>query len=158
VTPHTVFEVFDSITKVAGKHTLKFGPEIRADRNNEWLRPQQTSRRSRFFRRTSLHGYFGLFYMPMQFGFGLTTNIPEYSTYSVLFPAPYPTPNPPLPPGTQNISIFPRSPRDPYSTNWLFGIQQQLAPRTVLTVNYTGNNTQHMQAGIDFAAGESESF
>lgn len=54
--------------------------------------------------------------------------------------------------GTQNVSIFPRNPKDPYSTNWLFGIQQEVAPNTVLTVNYTGNKVQHLQAGVDFAA------
>ena len=64
----------------------------------------------------------------------------------------YPSPNPPLIAGTQNVSSFPQNPKDPYSTNWLFGIQQELAPSTVLTVNYTGNKTQHMQAGISFAA------
>src|SRR6185369_7047415 len=37
-------------------------------------------------------------------------------------------------------------------TNWLFGIQQELMPNTVLTMNYTGNKTQHMQAGVAFAA------
>jgi len=60
--------------------------------------------------------------------------------------------NPPLPAGTQNVSAYPQNPRDPYSTNWLFGIEQELAANTVLTVNYTGNKTQHMQAGVSFAA------
>jgi hypothetical protein len=105
--------------------------------------------------KTVIHGYGGLFYNPMHFGFGLTTNIPAYSSYSVnVFQAPivYPQPNPALPAGTQNVSIFPRNPSDPYSINWLFGIQQQLAQGTVLTVNYTGNGDRHMQAGVDFAA------
>jgi hypothetical protein len=109
-----------------------------------------------------VHGYGGLFYMPMQFGFGLTSNIPALASYNVnvfqaIFATPpfsiaYPSPNPPLIAGTQNVSAFPQHPRDPYSTNWLFGIQQEVAPSTVLTVNYTGNKTQHMQAGISFAA------
>lgn len=100
--------------------------------------------------------------MPMHFGFGLTSNIPAYSSYNVnvfqaIFANPpfsiaYPSPNPPLPAGTQNVSIFPRNPKDPYSVNWLFGIQRQLAPGTVLTVDYTGNGDRHMQAGVDFAA------
>jgi len=254
ITPFGLFEVFDSVTKTAGSHTLKFGTQIRANRLNEWLRPQQTfdfasisdlennvpfvlqkigfpgfvgirnsnwsfygqdawrvSRKLTFniglrydyntvwheghnrqqnfdiatqsflsstqapysapgtdisprvgfawdpFGRgkTVFHGYGGLFYMPMQFSFGLVTNIPAYSSYNVdLFQVPlaYPMPDPPLPAGTQNVSAFPQHPKDPYSTNWLFGIQQEIAPNTVLTVNYTGNKTQHMQAGISFAA------
>jgi Carboxypeptidase regulatory-like domain/TonB dependent receptor-like, beta-barrel len=261
ITPFTVFEVFENMTKTAGNHTLKFGTQIRVNRQNEWLRPQQTydfgsfsdlendnpfvlakigfpgflgirdsnwdfyaqddwrvtrtltlnlglrydyntvwseqhdreqnvdfatqsflpasqaaynAPKADFAPRigfawdpfgkgkTVIHGYGGLFYMPMQFGFGLTTNIPAYSSYNVnvfqaIFANPpfsiaYPSPNPPLPPGTQNVSIFPRNPKDPYSINWLFGIQQEIARDTVLTVNYTGNGDRHMQAGVDFAA------
>ena len=90
----------------------------------------------------------------MHFGFGLVSNLPAYQSYSVnVFQVPivYPEPNPPLPPGTQNVSIFPQHPGDPRSRNWLFGIQQQLAPNTVMTLNYTGNQDSHMQAGVDFA-------
>jgi len=254
VTPFSVFEVFDNVTKTVGNHTLKFGPQIRANRLNEWLRPQQTyyfgdfsglendqpfvlakigfpgfvgirnsnwdfyaqddwrvtrrltvnlglrydyntvwregqnrmqnfdfatqsflpatqapynTPKSDFAPRigfswdpfgkgkTVVHGYGGIFYMPMQFGFGLISNIPLYSSYNANFfqaNITYPSPNPPLPAGTQNVSIFPRNPKDPYSTNWLFGIQQEVAPNTVLTVNYTGNKVQHLQAGVDFAA------
>lgn len=261
ITPFNIFEVFENVTKTAGSHTLKFGTQIRVNRQNEWLRPQQTylfgsfsdlehdnpfvlskigfpgflgirdsnwdfyvqddwrvtrtltlnlglrydyntvwseqhDRQQNFDfatqsflpanqaaynvpktdfaprigfawdpfgqGKTVIHGYGGLFYMPMQFGFGLTTNIPAYSSYSVnvfqaIFATPpfsiaYPSPNPPLPAGTQNVSIFPRNPKDPYSMNWLFGIQQQVARDTVLTVNYTGNGDRHMQAGVAFAA------
>jgi hypothetical protein len=105
--------------------------------------------------KTVIHGYGGLFYMPMQFGFGLISNVPELSSYSVnVFQAPlsFPQPNPALPAGTQNVVEFPRNPKDPYSTNWLLGIQQEILSDTVLTVNYTGNKTTHMQAGISFAA------
>ncbi|MGA2814296.1 MAG: hypothetical protein ABSG16_23100, partial [Candidatus Acidiferrum sp.] len=97
----------------------------------------------------------GMFYNPMHFGFGLVGNLPAYESYSVnVFQAPivYPEANPPLPAGTQNVSIFPEHPKDPYSINWLLGIQQEIAPKTVLTVNYTGNEDHHMQAGVDFAA------
>jgi len=261
VTPFTVFEVFDSVTKTVGSHTLKFGAQIRANRLNEWLRPQQTyyfgsfsdlendnpfvlakngfpgfvgiknsnwdfygqddwrvTRRLtlnlglRYDRntvwregqnrmqnfdvatqsflpadqppyhaphadfaprvgfswdpfgkgKTVVHGYGGMFYMPMQFGFGLISNIPALSSYNVnvfqaIFGNPpfsiaYPSPDPPLQAGTQNVSAFPQNPRDPLSTNWLFGIQQEIAPSTVLSVNYTGNKVQHMQAGVSFAA------
>ena len=105
--------------------------------------------------KTVIHAYGGMFYMPMQFGFGLVSNIPAYQSYNVnVFQVPlaYPQDNPPLPPGTQNVSIFPQHPRDPLSTNWLVGIQQQIASNTILAVNYTGNKTTHMQAGIAFAA------
>jgi len=109
---------------------------------------------------TVFHAYAGMFYMPMHFGFGLTTNVPEFSNYNVnVFDAlfggysiAYPAALPPLPPGTQNVTIFPRDPKDPVSGNWLFGVQQQLPWQTVLTVNYTGNKTSHLQAGVDFAA------
>src|SRR6266480_1418783 len=42
ITPFAVFEVFDSVSKTAGKHTVKLGTQIRVNRLNEWLRPQQT--------------------------------------------------------------------------------------------------------------------
>ena len=105
--------------------------------------------------KTVFHGYGGLFYMPMQFGFGLVSNNPVYQSYNVnVFQVDihYPMDNPPLPAGTQNVNIFPQHPRDPLSTNWLFGIEQELIPGTVLSLNYTGNKTQHMQAGVSFAA------
>ena len=42
ITPFTDIEIFDNVSKTIGRHTLKFGPQIRINRNNEWLRPQQT--------------------------------------------------------------------------------------------------------------------
>ncbi len=114
--------------------------------------------------KTVVHGYGGLFYMPMQPSPDtLADNMPQNATISdTLFdlqafggPVPsisYPTPNPPLLPGEQNVYMFPTNPRDPVSTNWLFGIEQQLAPDTVLTINYTANRVQHTQAGVDFQA------
>ncbi len=261
VTPFTFIELFDNLTKAAGRHTLKFGTQIRVNRLNTWLRPLQTYQyasfsdlennnpfvlakngfpgflgvrnsnwdfyaqddwrvrpnltlnlglrydyntvwseqhnRQRNFDfatqsflpasqpayhaprtdwaprvgfawdptgkgKTVIHGYGGIFYMPMQFGLGLTSNIPEYANYNVnvfqaIFATPpfsiaYPSPNPPLIPGTQVVNIFPQNPKDPYSINWLFGIQHQLAHGTILTVNYTGNGDRHMQAGASFAA------
>ena len=72
--------------------------------------------------KTVIHGYGGMFYMPMQFGFGLVSNIPAYQSYNVnVFQVPlaYPQDNPPLPAGTQNVSIFPQHPRDPVPrTGW----------------------------------------
>jgi hypothetical protein len=254
VTPFTDIEIFDNVSKTIGRHTLKFGPQIRINRNNEWLRPQQTydyasvndlvnnapfvlqkigypgfvgNRNSNwdFYiqddwkvnnkltlnlglrydyntvwttganqgqnfdvatqlllplnhaaysapkgdwaprvgfafdptgkGKTVIHAYGGLFYNPMHFNFATTTNVPALSSYNVnLFQAVinYPSPNPPLPPGTQNVNAFPQHPKDPVAANWLFGIQQEVARNTILTVNYVGNNVHHMQAGVDFAA------
>jgi hypothetical protein len=254
ITPFTDLEIFDNVSKTVGKHTLHFGPQIRVNRNNEWLRPQQTyqfgnipqletnvpfvlskigypgfvgNRNSNwdFYiqddwkatrtltlnlglrydynttwatgpgqgqnfdvstqsllplnqpaynapkgdiaprvgfawdpfgkGKTVIHGYGGLFYNPMHFNFVTTTNVPALSSYSVnLFQATitYPSPNPPLPAGTQNVSAFPQNPKDQVSTNWLFGIEQEVARGTILTVNYVANNSHHMQAGVDFAA------
>ncbi len=254
ITPFTVFEVFDNLTKVKGGHTLRVGTQIRLNRLNEWLRPEQVFDFGSFSAlendqpfvlqkigfpgfvgirdsnwdfygqddwrvtrnltlnlglrydyntvwregqnrlqnfdvatqsllpttqapynapgkdfaprvglsydpfgkgKTVVHAYAGMFYNPMHFGFNLVSNVPAYESYNVnVFQAPivYPEPNPPLPAGTQNVNIFPQNPKDPYSTNWLFGIQQEVAPKTVLTVNYTGNEDHHMQAGVDFAA------
>src|SRR5580658_3483877 len=42
VTPFADVEIFDNVSKTIGRHTLHFGPQIRINRNNEWLRPQQT--------------------------------------------------------------------------------------------------------------------
>lgn len=254
INPFTVFEVFDNLTKVMGGQTLRFGTQIRVNRLNEWLRPEQVfsfgdfsalekdqpfalqkigfpgfvgvrdSNWDFYFQddwkvtrkltvnlglrydyntvwregqnrqqnfdfatqsflpntqapynapgkdfaprvglsydpsgkgKTVIHAYGGMFYNPMHFGFGLVSNIPAYESYNLnIFQANivYPEANPPLPAGTQNVSIFPQNPKDPYSANWLFGIQQEVAPKTVLTLNYTGNEDHHMQAGIDFSA------
>jgi hypothetical protein len=98
----------------------------------------------------------------MHFNFATTTNVPALASYNVnvfqaIFANPpfsinYPSPNPPLIAGTQNVNAFPRHPKDPVGTNWLFGIQQEVARNTILTINYVGNNVHHMQAGVDFAA------
>src|SRR6202167_5307274 len=42
ITPFADLEIFDNVSKTIGRHTLHFGPQIRINRNNEWLRPQQT--------------------------------------------------------------------------------------------------------------------
>lgn len=105
--------------------------------------------------KTVIHAYYGLFFNPMHFGTNLVSNNPAYESYSVNafeVPLAYPMANPSLPAGTQNVYIVPRSMHDPYSPNWLFGIQQQILPNTVLTVNYTGNEDHRQDAGIDFAA------
>ncbi|HTX42521.1 MAG TPA: TonB-dependent receptor [Acidobacteriaceae bacterium] len=112
--------------------------------------------------KTVVHGYGGLFYMPLQPSPNtLADNMPQNATITdtlfnlTLFGGTvpsisYPTPNPPLLPSNQNVFIYPTNPKDPYSTNWLFGVEQQLAQGTVLTVNYTGNSVKHTQAGVAF--------
>jgi len=259
ITPFADVEIFDTVSKTIGRHTLRFGPQFRINRNNEWLRPQQTydygsihdlinnnvfvlqkigypsfvgNRNSNwdFFiqddwkvnknltlnlglrydyntpwasgpgqgqnfsvatqallppsqqtytapkgdvaprvgfswdpfgtGKTAIHGYAGLFYNPMHFNFATTTNVPALASYNVnvfqaVFANPpfsinYPSPNPPLIAGTQNVNAFPTNPKDPVSTNWLFGVQQEVARGTVLSINYVGNNAHHMQAGVDF--------
>jgi Carboxypeptidase regulatory-like domain/TonB dependent receptor len=254
VTPFADVEIFDNVSKTIGRHTLKFGPQIRINRNNEWLRPQQSydyasvdnlvnnsvfvlqkigfpgfvgNRNSNwdFYvqddwkvtknltlnlglrydyntvwatgpnqgqnfdiatqaflpstqapysapkgdwaprvgfawdptgkGKTVIHGYGGLFYNPMHFNFATTTNVPALASYSDNFfqaSINYPSPNPPLIAGTQNVNAFPQHPKDPVSANWLFGIQQEITRGTILTVNYVGNNVHHMQSGVDFAA------
>jgi len=267
VTPFADLEIFDNVSKTIGRHTLKFGPQIRINRNNEWLRPQQTydyasvtdlvtdnnnlghgvfvlqkigfpgfvgNRNSNwdFYvqddwkvnskltlnlglrydyntvwatgpnqgqnfdiatqaflpsnqatysapkgdwaprvgfafdptgkGKTVIHAYGGLFYNPMHFNFATTTNVPALASYNVnvfqaIFANPpfsidYPSPNPPLIAGTQNVNAFPQHPKDPVAANWLFGIQQEITRGTILTVNYVGNNVHHMQSGVDFAA------
>lgn len=105
--------------------------------------------------KTVIHAYYGLFFNPMHFGVNMVSNNPDYESYSVnafQVPLAYPMQNPTLPAGTQNVYIFPQHPHDPYSPNWLFGVQQQILPDTVLTVNYTGNEDHRQDAGVDFAA------
>ncbi len=107
--------------------------------------------------KTVIHAYYGLFYLPLQFGANFAANNPAYQSYSVnIFTATqtlaYPMANLVLPPGTQNVSIMPKDVHDAYSENWLFGIQQEVMRNTVLTVNYVGNEDQRMQAGQNFAA------
>ncbi|HET9100173.1 MAG TPA: TonB-dependent receptor [Acidobacteriaceae bacterium] len=113
---------------------------------------------------TVIHGYAGLFYLPMMPSPNtLALNMPQYAPVTdTLFDLTffggsvasisYPTPNPPLLPSNENVFIFPKNPRDPVSTNWLIGIEQQIANNTVMTINYTGNRVQHTQAGVAFQA------
>jgi hypothetical protein len=253
ITAFADMEIFDNVSKTIGRHTIKFGPQIRINRNNEWLRPQQTydyatvanleanatfvlqkigfpgfvsnhnsnwdfyvqddwkvnknltlnlglrydyntvwatgPGQGQNFNvatqsllpanqapytapkgdiaprvgfawdpygrgKTAIHGYFGLFYNPMHFNFSTTTNVPALASYSENFfqaTITYPSPNPPLIPGIQNVNAFPTNPKDQSSTSWLFGLDQEVARNTILTINYVGNNVHHMQSGVDFA-------
>ncbi len=260
---NTLPEIFDTLTKTAGKHSLKLGEQIRLNRLNTWLRPivsydyysfvsletnqpfattksgtpasigNRNSNWDGFIQddwrlqpnltlslglrydfnttwnvahnaqqnfiyatqsfgpegasayavrhtdfaprigfswdpfgagKTVVHGYGGIFYMPMQPSPNtLADNLPANASISDnifdLFAPPFPPysaleyPNtPPLLASEQDVYIFPTNPKDPYSTNWLFGVQQELAKGTLLTINYTGNKVQHTQAGVAFQA------
>jgi len=105
--------------------------------------------------KTVVHAYYGLFYLPLQFGANFVANNPLYQSYSVnafQVALAYPMANPTLPAGTQNVSIMPQDVHDAYSDNWLFGVQQELMRNTVVTINYVGNEDHRMQAGQNFAA------
>jgi hypothetical protein len=104
--------------------------------------------------KTVLHAYYGLFYLPVQFGANFVTNNPAYQSYSVnafQVSLVYPMANPALPAGTQNVFIMPQNLHDAYSDNWLLGIQQEVMRNTILTINYVGNEDHRMQAGQNFA-------
>lgn len=261
INPYTTYELFDNVTKVLKSNELKLGTQIRVNRQNEYLKPEQvydfasfsdlennnpfvlqkigysgflgirdtnydfyvqdnwrvnrklvvnagmryeynstwseehdrmqnfdvatqsflpasqaayTAPKTDFAPRvgivfdprgngqTVFHAYGGLFYLPLTTGFGLSSNIPAYSSYNVnvfqaIFSNPpfsisFPSPNPALPAGTQDVTIFPTHPKDPYATNWLVGVEQQMPAHFVATINYSANNTHHMQAGVSFAA------
>jgi hypothetical protein len=109
--------------------------------------------------KTVVHGYGGLFFMPMQPSPNtLADNLPANATISdnlfdwffgVVPSIAYPN-IPVLTASEQNVFIFPTNPHDPYSTNWLFGIEQEIGQGTVLTINYVGNRVQHTQAGVAY--------
>lgn len=104
--------------------------------------------------KTVIHGYYGLFYLPLQFGANFVTNNPAYQSYSVnafQVSLVYPMANPVLPAGTQNVFIMPQNVKDAYSDNWLIGVQQEVMRNTILTINYVGNEDHRMQAGQNFA-------
>lgn len=42
ITPFSVFEVLENVTKTAGRHAIRAGIQLRWNRNNEWLRPYQS--------------------------------------------------------------------------------------------------------------------
>lgn len=258
INPYTTIEVFENLTKVLGNHSLKFGTQIRVNRQALWLRPSKTyyygsfsdlfnnnpfvlakigfpnfvgtrntnwdffvqdnwkvtprltvnlglryayntvwreqNGKQRNFdvatqsftdtgssiysapmidiaprvgfaydltgkQKTVVHGYAGMFYLPMQFGLDAVYNIPEYSNYNVnVFDAlfggysiAYPAADPPITAGTQNVYSYQSSPRDPNAMHWLFGVEQQLPWGMVTTINYTGNHVLHMQSGLNYA-------
>ena len=79
--------------------------------------------------KTVFHAYAGLFYLPMWLSFNLASNDPAYASYSVnVFQAAFsfPSPNLPLPAGSQTVYQFPSNPKDPNALNYLFGVEQQL--------------------------------
>jgi outer membrane receptor protein involved in Fe transport len=106
--------------------------------------------------KTVIHGFGGIFYLPFLVGSlnSLSSNIPAFAGETInAFQAPlaFPEPNPPVIAGAQNIQSFARDSRDTYSAQWSLGIQQEVAPATVLEVNYLGWKTNHAPAGAAYA-------
>lgn len=110
--------------------------------------------------KTVFHAYGGMFYLPMWLSFDLSSNNPAYASYNVnVFDAlfggysiAFPSPNPPVEAGTQNVYSFPTHPKDPNALNYLFGVEQQLPAQFVTVINYSANRVNHQQAGVNFAA------
>ena len=100
--------------------------------------------------KTVIHAYGGMFYNPDAFRIRpghQHAGVPELQRERLPgVPGHIRMANPPLPAGTQNVSIFPQHPKDPYSTNWLFGIQQEIA-QTRSDRELHGQQDHHMQAG-----------
>ena len=104
--------------------------------------------------KTVIHGYYGLFYLPLQFGANFIANNPAYQSYSVnIFQAGscIPRGRPRSAGRHTKREHHAQGVHDAYSDNWLFGVQQEVMKDTVLDVNYVGNETKRMQAGQNFA-------
>jgi hypothetical protein len=105
--------------------------------------------------KTVVHAYGGLFYLPMWLSFDLSSNDPTYAGYSVnVFQANFnfPSPNLPLPAGSQTVYQFQSHPKDPNALNYLVGVEQQMPAQFVMVLNYSANRVIHQQAGVNFAA------
>lgn len=105
--------------------------------------------------KTVVHAYGGLFYLPMWLSFDLSSNDPTYAGYSVnVFQAnfKFPSPNLPLPAGSQTVYQFPSHSKDPNAFNYLVGVEQQMPAQFVMVLNYSANRVIHQQAGVNFAA------
>jgi hypothetical protein len=129
--------------------------------------------------KTVVRGGFGVFYSPALTGaalslagnaqqgynvnfislaFGLTTCTPSFGQppapfYYISIPLPNPlpvcTPTPP-----PNVNGLDPNMRDTYTMHWSLGVQQQIAPNTVLEVSYVGNRGVKLPAGAAYAGQE----
>jgi hypothetical protein len=127
--------------------------------------------------KTVVRGGFGIFYNPLLTGsvLSLGSNYQQAFSYNIfdvlnfLFGVPgarvctpsyfltYPVPDPlPVcnPPLASSVNGIDKNMRDTYSEHWSFGIQQQLAPSTVLELTYVGNHGVKLPAGAAYAGME----
>ncbi|MEO6924605.1 MAG: TonB-dependent receptor [Bryocella sp.] len=115
---------------------------------------------------TVVRGGFGVFYNPQLTGgvFSLTDNTSDNISVNVFqaifgtvnctpgFPLSYPIgPQPVCAPQVRNVDEFDPNTRDTYAYHYSFGIQQQVAPNTVLEVTYSGLRGLKLPAGAAFA-------
>ena len=113
-----------------------------------------------------IRGGFGVFYNPQLTGavFSLTDNTSSNISVNVFqalfgtvsctpsFPLSYPVASvPTCTPQVRNVDEFDPKTRDSYAYHYSFGVQQQVAPDTVLEVTYAGDRGLKLPAGAAFA-------
>jgi hypothetical protein len=113
-----------------------------------------------------VRGGFGVFYNPQLTGavFSLTDNTSTNLSVNVFqalfgtvscspsFPLSYPVATlPTCVPQVRNVDEFDPNTRDSYAYHYSFGVQQEVAPNTVLEVSYVGDRGLKLPAGAAFA-------
>ena len=116
--------------------------------------------------KTVVRGGFGVFYNPQLTGavFSLTDNTSNNVSVNVFqaifgtvsctpnFPLSYPVATmPTCTPQVRNVDQFDPKTRDSYAYHYSFGVQQELAPNTVLEMTYSANRGLKLPAGAAFA-------
>ena len=116
--------------------------------------------------KTVVRGGFGVFYNPQLTGavFSLTDNTSANISVNVFqalfgtvsctpsFPLSYPVASVPVcTPQVRNVDEFDPHTRDSYAYHYSFGMQQQVAPNTVLEITYDANRGLKLPAGAAFA-------
>ncbi len=115
---------------------------------------------------TVVRGGFGVFYNPQLAGavFSLTDNTSNNISVNVFqalfgtvactpsFPLSYPVATLPVcSPQVRNVDRFDPNTRDSYAYHYSFGMQQQVAPNTVLEITYAADRGLKLPAGAAFA-------
>ncbi len=125
--------------------------------------------------KTVVRGGFGIFYNPALTGaalslagnyqqgynvnfisiaFGLVSCTPAFGT-SYYISIPLPTPLPVCTPTpAPNVSGLDSNMRDTYTMHWSFGVQQEIAPSTIMEVSFVGNRGVKLPAGAAYAGEE----
>ncbi|WP_263366492.1 TonB-dependent receptor [Edaphobacter bradus] len=116
--------------------------------------------------KTVVRGGFGIFYNPQLTGavFSLTDNTSSNISVNVFqalfgtvsctpnFPLSYPVATVPVcTPQVRNVDEFDPNTRDSYALHYSFGLQQEVAPNTVLEVTYAADRGIKLPAGAAFA-------